>query len=540
MRLADRIVTLLFVGAALMMLSLPSSGHQPSGTTELDEEAIGSVQFDTSCAERTRQSFNRGIALLHSFWFDASIAAFEAVLKTDSNCAMAEWGIAMSHWGNPLGKKRPKPSLRPGSEAVARARSLGTDDERESLYIEAVAELYRDFETTPDHPRAVAFEKAMAKIVERYPNDTEAAIFYAMALNGTADLKDKTYAQQIRAAEILERAFEEQPNHPGIAHYIIHSYDAPALAARALPAARQYAGIAPAAPHALHMPSHTFTRLGHWQDSIDTNLLSAEAAKKANSPAEVLHAYDYMVYGYLQTAQDDAARGVLDKTGAVFEEVPLDDRYVVAGAYAAAAVPARYALERGDWARASSIEPVASPAPFVNAIVYFARGLGAARNGDLADARAAHQNLVKLANTPGQSAYWAEQVEIQREVVEAWIELAEGKPDQALASMTASAEREDATEKSGISPGPLAPARELLGEMLLELGKPTEALTAFRATIEKEPGRFRGLFGGAIAAEAAGHPQLAKQYFARLLENCERSAPGRPELAKAKAFVAAN
>jgi tetratricopeptide (TPR) repeat protein len=288
------------------------------------------------------------------------------------------------------------------------------------------------------------------------------------------------------------------------------------------------------------MPSHTFTRLGHWQDSIDTNLLSAEAAKKANSPAEVLHAYDYMVYGYLQTAQDDAARGVLDKTGAVFEEVPLDDRYVVAGAYAAAAVPARYALERGDWARASSIEPVASPAPFVNAIVYFARGLGAARNGDLADARAAHQNLVKLANTPGQSAYWAEQVEIQREVVEAWIELAEGKPDQALASMTASAEREDATEKSGISPGPLAPARELLGEMLLELGKPTEALTAFRATIEKEPGRFRGLFGGAIAAEAAGHPQLAKQYFARLLENCERSAPGRPELAKAKAFVAAN
>ncbi|NNL85812.1 MAG: hypothetical protein HKP27_09180 [Myxococcales bacterium] len=540
MRPANRPVALLFAGAALLMPSLPGSAHAPAGTVELDERAIGSVQFDTSCAEQTRQSFNRGIALLHSFWFDASIAAFEAVLKTDPTCAMAEWGIAMSHWGNPLNTKRPKRSLLPGSEAVARASSLGTKDERESLYIEAVAELYRDFETTPDHPRAVAFEKAMSKIVERYPNDTEAAIFYAMALNGTADLKDKTYAQQIRAAEILERAFEEQPNHPGIAHYIIHSYDAPALAERALPAARQYAGIAPAAPHALHMPSHTFTRLGHWQDSIDTNLLSAKAAKKANSPAEVLHAYDYMVYGYLQTAQDDAARSVLDKTAAVFEQVPPDDRYVVAGAYAAAAVPARYALERGDWARAASIEPVASPAPFVNAIVYFAQGLGAARNGNLADARAAHENLSRLADTPGQSAYWAEQVDIQRAVVQAWIELAEGKSDQALASMAATAEREDATEKSGISPGPLAPARELLGEMLLQLGKPTEALAAFRATIEKEPGRFRGLFGGALAAEAAGRPELAKQYFAKLLQNCERSAPGRPELAKAKAFVAAN
>jgi len=534
MRSANPSLVLVFA----LCLASPGLAHKPTGPAELDEAAIGSVHFETTCTPETRALFDRGIALLHSFWFDASIETFEGVLSIDSNCAMAEWGIAISHWGNPLGKKRPKEHLRLGAEAVVRARALKGGSEREAAYIEAAAELYRDFEATPDPPRAVAFEKAMEQLVAHYPEDTEAAIFYAMALNGTADLKDKTYAQQIRAAEILERAFEEQPNHPGIAHYIIHSYDAPALAHRALPAAQQYAGIAPAAPHALHMPSHTFTRLGHWQDSIDTNLLSAEAALTASSPAEALHALDYMMYGYLQTAQDDAALEVQDRTESI--SVPKDDRYVIAGAYASAAVPARYALETGDWSRAAELQPMSSSAAFVGAIVQFARGLGAARSGNLEVARAARSSLVELERTSGQSAYWVEKIEIQRSVVGAWIEFAEGSTDQAIASMKAAAEREDQTDKSGISPGPIAPARELLGEMLLQAGKPAAALSAFQRTIEKEPGRFRGLYGGAVAAAAASRPELAEKYFSRLVEMCERAKPGRSELEQAKSYLLAN
>lgn len=526
------------VVAIAVCWAIPALAHKPTGATELDETAIGSVHFETSCAPETRALFNRGIALLHSFWFDASIEAFEGVLEIDSSCAMAEWGIAISHWGNPLGKKRPKEHLRPGAEAVQRARRLTERTERELAYIDAAAELYRNFETTPDHPRAVAFEKAMEQLVARYPDDSEAAIFYAMALNGTADLKDKTYAQQIRAADILERAFEEQPNHPGIAHYIIHSYDAPALAHRALPAAQQYAGIAPAAPHALHMPSHTFTRLGHWQASIDTNELSAEAALAASSPAEALHALDYMMYGYLQTAQDAAAMEVLHRTESI--SVPPDDRYVIAGAYARAAIPARYALETGNWSRAAGLLPMKSSAAFVDAIVQFARGVGAARSGDLEIARTARSSLEKLGRTEGLSAYWVEKIEIQGAVVGAWIEFGEGRTERAIASLEAAAKREDQTEKSGISPGPIAPARELLGEMLLESGKPAAALREFQRTIEKEPGRFRGLYGGAVAAEAASRPELAAEYFARLVEICERSKPGRSELVRAKSYLAAN
>jgi len=526
--------------ATVLSLARPGLSHEPMDPVELDEAAIGSVHFTTSCAAQAHTQFDRGIALLHSFWFDAAIEAFESVLVSDPGCAMAEWGVAMAHWGNPLGTNRPKELLRPGSDAVARARAIGAGSEREGAYIEAVALLYEDYETTPDRPRAVKFERAMERLVARYPEDTEAAIFYAMALNGTADLSDKSYSQQIRAAEILERAFEEQPNHPGIAHYIIHSYDAPALAHRALPAAKQYARIAPAAPHALHMPSHTFTRLGYWQESIDTNRLSAEVAMKAGSPAEALHALDYMTYGYLQTAQDRAAAEAVMRTRTISTQVAADDRYVVAGAYAAAAVPSRYALERGDWVAARELESVASPTPFVDAIVYFARGLGAARSGEVKKARQELDQLEQAKRAPGQSAYWVEQVDIQRSIVEAWIELAEGEVDRALSTMRATAEREDRTEKSGISPGPIAPARELLGEMLLQVGKLPEALAAFQLTIEKEPGRFRGLYGGAVAAEGAGKPELAKQYFSRLVEICQRSSGERPELQYARSYLDAN
>ena len=448
-----QMITVLF-----LLLTIPSLtlAHEPDSaelSLQLDEAAVGSVKFQNSCSEEVQITFNRAVALLHSFWFAAAIETFDEVLQHDPKCAMAEWGKAMSHWGNPLGNNRDKALLKPGAEAVERARKLPKGGAREWDYIDAVGLLYEDYETTDDHPRSVAFEKAMEKLVEKHPDDSEAAIFYAMALNGSADLTDKTYEQPLRAAKILEAAFEAQPNHPGIAHYIIHSYDVPSLAKHALPAARQYAGIAPAAPHALHMPSHTFTRLGHWQESIDTNLRSADAALAANSPGEALHAIDYMTYAYLQTGQDQAAEKALKRAAEVFGLVKSNDRYLVAGAFAAAAVPTRFALERGDWAAAATVPAVESPAPFVDAIVDFSHGMGAARSKDLAAAAKALKNLEAAEAKLQKNAYWAGRVAIQRTIVQAWVAFAEGKQDSALATMQQALVLENATEKSAISPG---------------------------------------------------------------------------------------
>ncbi|MFP6782193.1 MAG: hypothetical protein VCB59_10900 [Gammaproteobacteria bacterium] len=533
-RILQSMVFVAFLSATSLLVA-----HEPDPTQslELDEAAIGTVTFENSCSDDVQAIFNRGIALLHSFWFAAAIDSFSEVLAHDPKCAMAEWGKAMAHWGNPLSNNRAKNLLKLGDEAVSRARKLPTGDARERDYIDAVGFLYGNYATTEDRPRAVAFEKAMEKIVTRYPDDSEAAIFFAMALNGTADLNDKTYAQSKRAAKILEAAFEAQPNHPGIAHYIIHSYDVPSLAKHALPAARQYAGIAPAAPHALHMPSHTFTRLGHWQESIDTNLRSADAALAAGSPAEALHAIDYMSYAYLQTGQDAAAESTLNRAAKVFTQVASDDRYLVAGAYAAAAVPTRYALERGDWAAATQVSAVKSPAPFVDAIVDFAHGMGAARTKDVATATSAVENL-KLTETKLQkNAYWAGQVAIQRTIVEAWIVHARGDNAGAVAIMENAVSLANATEKSAISPGPLAPAGEQLGELFLELGRAEEALNAFKAAVDKEPGRFRGLNGAANAAKAMGETELARTYFSRLIKICEKADPERPELVSARAYL---
>ncbi len=509
----------------------------PGGDAPVDTGSgqLGRVHFETTCAEAVAPTFDRGVALLHSFWFRAATQTFEAVLAADPECAMAEWGIAMAHWGNPLlTNRRPEPLAR-GAAAVERARAIGTDDPRERAYIDAVAELYRDVEQSDDKTRARHFETKMEGLVNAYPDDTEAAIFYAMALNGTADPADKSYAQLLRAAAILERGFDAQPEHPGIAHYLIHTYAVPALADRPLEAAQVYAGIAPAAPHALHMPSHTFTRLGYWQESIDTNARSAEAALAAGSPPEALHALDYMAYAYLQTGRDDAAGDVVERADAVAQQVDWEGPYAVAAHYAIAAIPARYALERGDWAGAASLPRYESPVAFVDAIALFARGLGAARGGDAVAARKAAAELESARDRLPGTSYWAGQVEIQRTTVLAWAALAEGDPDTALTTMERAVALEDATDKHAVSPGPIAPARELHGEMLLELGRPEEALGAFQATIEKEPGRFRGLAGAARAAEAAGDEERARQYDRELVALCERATGAlRPELVRAR------
>jgi hypothetical protein len=381
----------------------------------------------------------------------------------------------------------------------------------------------------------------MAALVARHPEDIEAAIFYALALAQSVSPTDKTYADLLKAGAILEPLFATHPDHPGLAHYLIHSYDVPTLAPRALEAAWCYARIAPSAPHALHMPSHTFTRLGYWQESIDTNVASAAAAKREGATAEELHASDYQVYAYLQTGQDAAAKRLLDSLPTIAAR--LDPEAVgsaapgVAGVFALAAIPARWALERGAWGEAAVLEPHPSRFPHTEAITHFARGIGAARAGDEAGARSALDALDRIGGRLGAAGetYWAEQVAIQRRGVAAWLAWAEGRKGAALAEMRAAAEREDGTEKNAITPGPIAPAREMLGEMLLEAHEPARALEEFAATLRKEPDRFRALAGAASAAARSGDRGTAARHYARLAKTCARGdTPGRPELVEAR------
>ena len=368
---------------------------------------------------------------------------------------------------------------------------------------------------------------------------TKRRIFYALALAVAADLGDATYADQLEAGTILEKLFAEEPTHPGLAHYIIHAYDVPALAGRALVAARRYAEIAPDAPHALHMPSHTFTRLGYWQESIDSNVAAAAAAaRRQGQTAEELHASDYETYAYLQTGQDEAAARIVKSLPEMASR--FDPKAVLIGAgppsagyFALAAIPARYALERQDWQQAERLAQSETPFPYADAVTWFARGLGAARLGDAAaateSATALRHIQARLSKT--NEPYWAQQVEIQATEVAAWAALAAGKKGEALRGMESAAKLEDGTEKSAVTPGPLSPARELLGEMLLEMNNPREALVQFEATLRKEPRRFRSLYGAAHAAQLSGSSDLSLKYFGELLTVCAPSdKPGRPEI----------
>jgi tetratricopeptide (TPR) repeat protein len=387
----------------------------------------------------------------------------------------------------------------------------------------------------------LAYEKGMEAVVRANPSDTEAKIFYALAINQTALPTDKTYAKQLEAAAILEPLYAAEPGHPGLAHYIIHAYDSPSLAPKALDAARRYASIAPAVPHALHMPSHTFTRVGYWKESIETNRASADTARKTSSSGDELHALDYQVYAYLQIAQDNAARAAIDRAMTVVSSGEGATAGAAgAGSFAVAAMPARYALERGAWSEAAALQVHPANTPFTEAMTHFARALGAARSGapqaaapDIERLAALRLKLIEM-----KDPYWPEQLDIQRRVAQAWVTFAEGRKDEAISALAAAADAEDATDKSAISPGPLAPARELLGFMLLEAQRPQEALTAFEATMKKEPNRFQGLSGAARAAEAAGQREKASTYYRQLLDLAKTADTERPEIARARAFVA--
>ena len=529
---------------AVLVAAAPARAQHEEHAAAQSTEKLGSVSFANSCAPAASADFNRAVALLHSFEFRTAIEGFEDVLSRDDTCAIAHWGIALAYWGNPFGGVRSTTALQEGSAAVERARATGTPTPRERAYIDAVAALFENYQTVSQRDRILAYEQGMADLVRGNPEDIEAMIFHALAVNQTALPTDKTYAAQLEAAGILEPLFERYPEHPGLAHYIIHAYDHPPLASRALGAARRYAAIAPSAPHALHMPSHTFTRVGSWQESVETNRRSEQTAMQNRAATEALHAMDYQTYAHLQMAQDRAALDVLNRlptVSATFDPTAVTGGAAppMAGFYALAAIPARYALERGAWQEAAELPVPANGTPFTIAIAHFARALGAARGGRPSAAREDIDRLAALRDqlNQAQDAYWAEQVGIQWSVANAWVTYAEGRSAEGIEAMRAAADAEDATDKSAVTPGPLAPARELLGEMLLDAGSAAEALTAFEASMAKEPGRFRGAYGAARAAEAAGDAAAARRYYQRVLEIARDADSPRAEIQRARTYV---
>jgi len=517
--------------------------------THGSSEKLGAVHFATSCNPDAQKEFDRAVALLHSFEFRNAIQGFNATLKDDSACGIAYWGIALSQWSNPFAAgAKEKSQLQAGRTSAELGKNTGAKTQRERDYISVVAALYHNFETTPQPARLIAYRDAMSKVAAKYPADHEAQIFYALSIAAAEDLSDKTYAGRLKAGAILEKLFKEEPNHPGLAHYIIHTYDVPPLAGHALNAAQRYSQIAPDAPHALHMPSHTFTRIGYWQDSIDTNIAAAAAAKREGQTAEELHASDYEMYAYLQTGQNAPANRLLNSLPEIASH--FDPKIVIGGAaspstgyFALAAIPARYALENGDWKQAAQLVPRETPFLYTEAMTWFARGLGSAHIGQAAPAYESAAKLRQIKERLKQSGeeYWALQVEIQEQEVTAWALLAEGKSNVAKRQMESAAELEDGTDKSAVTPGPLAPARELLGEMHLSMNQPALALAQFQETLKKEPGRFRSLYGAGHAAQLAGNREASQTYFRELLKVCKNADnPGRPELLEASKATATN
>src|SRR5882762_6124509 len=533
--------------AAVLLTSVAGSaaGQHPHGTVE----KLGAVHFTTSCNEAAQKQFNRAVALLHSFQFSRAIEGFHAVLGEDATCSVAYWGIALSDWSNPFAPgMKDKSQLQAGRENAERGQSLEAKTDRERAYLAVVDKLYSDFESTPQQTRLLAYRDGMRELATKYPEDHEAQIFYALAIAAAEDPADKTYAGRLQAGAILEKLFREQPTHPGLAHYIIHTYDVPALAGRALLAARRYSEIAPDAPHALHMPSHTFTRTGYWQESIDSNIAAAAAARREGQTAEELHASDYEIYAFLQTGQDDAAGRIVNSLPEIATR--FDPKAVISGAggpavgyFALAAIPARYALERRDWRQAVQLPLRDTPFPYTDAVTWFARGLSAGRLGQATAANHSATALQRIRERLSKASenYWARQVEIQEFAVRAWAALSAGKKEEALRQMEWAAELEDGTEKSAVTPGPLAPARELLGEMLLEMKEPAQALEQFEATLKKEPGRLRALYGAAQAAQLSGSRDTSQRYFREVLKVCGRAdKPGRSEVTEAQQAILQN
>jgi tetratricopeptide (TPR) repeat protein len=538
------IVSAIGVVALLASAALAQEEHHHHAGAE----TLGTVHFAVSCKPGVQPAFTRAVALLHSFGYEEARNAFKGVAKRDPACGMAQWGIAMTYY-HPIWAPPNPAELAAGAAAASKAAALGAKTDRERGYIAAIGTFYRDSDKTDHRTRAAAYRAALEDLSRRFPDDHEAKIFYAMMLVGTAPANDPTLAQQRKAGEILNGLLESEPNHPGVAHYLIHSFDYPLLADQALPAARAYAKIAPSSPHALHMPSHIFTRLGLWKESIDSNIASADAARRQvarNHPGaasfDALHALDYLAYAYLQIDDQARAKAALEEAASARK---FDEDSFAAG-YALAAIPARWALERRDWTAAAALTPPKADLTwqrysYALAITPFAQALGAARAGRLDDARAALGRLEEvhagLVQTPIAGPYdWTGQVESMRLAAKAWIVLGEGRKDEALELARSAAALDDKTGKHAVTPGAVLPARELVGDLLLELGRPADALTEYEASLRSAPNRLNGLYGAARAAELAGDKAKAKKLYAQLVGNCATGAT-RKEVRQAREFL---
>ena len=505
-------------------------------------EELGRVVFPTSCTPQAQAQFERALAMLHSFFFPETIKAFSAVAETDPNCAIAYWGIAVSQRPNPLVGPFDAATLKRGLEAVQKGQTIGAKTERERDWLAAIEQFYKDYDKVDQDTRAKNYEKAMEALAKKYPDDVEAKIFHALALNETFD--HKTMDNLVKAIEILEPIDKQYPDHPGVTHYLIHSYDFPALADRGVPAANKYAKIAPAAPHALHMPAHIYSMVGMWDASIASNLASVAVAKEYTEKSKldgvlagVPHAYDFMEYAYLQLGQDAKAKALIEENAAIQKVVGPQ----LAGRMAQAAVPARYMLERQDWRGAAQLKPLGFDIPPAEAVTHFARALGAARIGDVAAAQADVAKLIEIRAglEKANQSYWAGQVEIQVLAAQAWIAQAQSKPEEALKFMRAAADLEDRSEKHVAMENRFYPMRELLGDLLMEQGQAGEALKTYEASMKNARERLRGFYGAAKAAEALGDKQKATTYFTELLRLTKNADTDRPEIRAAKQALAA-
>ena len=508
---------------------------------ELTAEQLGTVHFPTSCVLSEQKSFERGVALLHSFWYEEAQKQFEQITADDPHCAMAHWGVAMSYWhqlwNQPDGK-----TIKKGQAEVRKAKSLHSSEDRERGYIAAAEAFYGGSKKRNFHDRSVAYSKAMAVQYQRHPEDLEAAAFYALSLLASRPDNDTTFANQKKAVAILDRLFSQEPDHPGIAHYLIHSCDSPQMAEQGLAAARRYAQIAPASPHALHMPSHIFARLGLWQDDINSNLASIAATRKTaaehmGGASHQFHAMDFLEYAYLQSGHEAEAQRLIDEVRAM--PVMKDDMYgsdFDPRMYSLVLFPARYDLELHRWSDAASLAPEADAQAGDQSITYWARAIGSARSGhpdearkDILQMETIHTTLVHQ-----QKKYFAEAVDQDIKEASAWADHAEGKNDSAIKALRNIADREEAEGDE-----PLAiPAREMLADMLLDMNQPDKALTEYEADLKYNPNRFDGLYGAAHAAEVAGRNDKANEYYAELVKVCAGSGSDRPELSHAKSLVA--
>ena len=540
MKSHTRTLTVTLLAGALASAAI---AHQDDATSQRKSksETLGRVLFKTSCSPQAQKQFDRALAMLHSFYFPETIKAFTAIPETDPGCAIAYWGLAVSIRPNPLVGPFDAATLKRGLDAVEKGEASGAKTQRERDWIAAIKEYYKDFDKVDQDTRARNYEKAMEALAKKYPNDVEAKIFHALALNEIFD--HKSMDPLLKAVKILTPLDKKYPDHPGITHYLIHSYDFAPIARKGVPAANKYAKIAPSAPHAQHMPSHIYSMVGMWQESVASNISSVKVAneyaarsKLDGTLAGVPHSYDFMEYAYLQLGQDAKAKALIDESAAIKKVIGP----VSAGNTARTAVPARYMLERQDWKGAAQLQPLGTPFPAAEAITHFARAMGAARSGDFAAAQADIDKLKQLREglEKANQSYWAEQVEVQILGAQAWVAQAQGNKDEALKFMNAAADLEDGSAKHVAMENRLYPMRELLGDLLREHGDPGAALKAYEVSMKNTPARLRGFYGAAKAAEAAGDRKKAAVYFSQLARLTRNADSDRAEIREAKQQLA--